>query len=1382
MKRGFDVATGDLFAGELFAGGGTMAAEAERLGYKVRVLCEKEPHLQALLKQKFKGADVQPDMYEKPWIHWAECGLVVFLLIAGFACQPFSTAGRMLEQHDPRAYQVLLVIEAAIALQTSVLLLENVLGLVTNDWRHGIYSMIKAKLHVAGFRSHRAVCALDHEVSGDTGRDRAFLLFAKSEGAVTQEMTRLKLATWAPKVWPQSVPVHDAGAVPWGRVKVRAPGQPGAPAAYITLSGANSLVGCAVSTSNSETLWRVMSQSKCGALRLMSIDRRNPEHSSAKLADVQEVEKKNSTFPVYRPGDRAPTLTASGEPPRLGAGLLVDENGDVYTAGCKARAHYHKVPEWDLQFLLETGCNDAQIRAYIGGMVTVPTARAVVQLLIEPVTHKVPEKKPRKIAHTIVSLEQPPKGSAVVVVVPTSRKGRAVQILDNSALGVKVPAERIQTGKIVPLVQHLLPGQEMALAGRCTTEAVDVWVVAALSLEDELDWPAREMAQLEDSLAHEVAALALARVMSFGGGVCRQDLQPLLEASGHTMGGAVAAAPLPQSWGLTPTDFTARKEKMVVEALRQHQELEQCIRQEAQRSTLVIRGESKQAYLQEWATQVTDADKLMREAPDTCFAQPPDFTDDRLRLMPFVDTAPIDSTDELPPVPEQEPLPADFKAQNLSDLKMPGQMDRYAAEVAGHAAFIKAISSTDMSQAQLAQARPKPSAFSERTRVPAVRGKVMDLRGKTPKLLQMNAPVDCQLDADYFEASLPGHRDNQIRQFVRHGVRSQTNLPLQSVLQSHLLSLANHTADLGKDIDRRHKIKYLQRHKKQPFDPIRLVPQGTTSKPGCVVGTATIRQVSDQGQPRKEVQDEEGSTVEVFNVQAKTHEDGTAKLPHEWKALPTHVLTNMAVLKYIGQLIGLALYIFSDDLKDFFRQLALHPSELWLSAFLWLDEEDETEFIVEERLGFGQSHASNIAQRFSNAAVAIFHKEFQKADEPYLLEDCRKHPALLQWVTDRAAALGTSAAQVLIACFYTDDLFCMVLGAERAARALGVWFEVTRKLNLLCSAPRKRLAGVVVPWTGLNYYSSLGGASLPEGKEAHAQHVLATASTGKLPVSKYRSVVGLLNWAVFALQLPSSYMYQMHGPMKRGGELERGPATWVKATVDRRAQWAMLSNLLATTCFASASMAVPGRTLPAPTAKVHAWHGDAAIKGTKWPGMCGIWKGLYWILRLAKGQLRHLHISALELLTVFANFLIFGPMLALLDTAALDSLTVLIQCDSLVSTKIMTGRRRGTVVKSAAKSPLMQHIHQQMVKHPLFQRLEKCVLVGHEWGEGNLLSDAGSRGREDKLITLCEMLDIKAEKIEVPDEVNRMMQSAVDFATRNPPLNDMKNKGMKETG
>jgi hypothetical protein len=176
---------------------------------------------------------------------------------------------------------------------------------------------------------------------------------------------------------------------------------------------------------------------------------------------------------------------------------------------------------------MEIGCSDAQIRAYIGGMVTVPTARAVLQLLVEhaaactsPVVGDNDGKKPRKatvatgqhtpsvserrpplssrvpasnvggvssFAHTVAKLGQPPEGSAVVVVVPTSRKSKTMQILDSSALGVTVPAGRLQTGKIVPLVQHLLPGQEMALAGRCITDTMDVWVVAALSLEDELN-------------------------------------------------------------------------------------------------------------------------------------------------------------------------------------------------------------------------------------------------------------------------------------------------------------------------------------------------------------------------------------------------------------------------------------------------------------------------------------------------------------------------------------------------------------------------------------------------------------------------------------------------------------------------------------------------------------------------------------------------------------------------------------------------------------------------------------------------------------------------------------------------------------------------------
>ena len=169
------------------------------------------------------------------------------------------------------------------------------------------------------------------------------------------------------------------------------------------------------------------------------------------------------------------------------------------------------------------------------------------------------------------------------------------------------------------------------------------------------------------------------------------------------------------------------------------------------------------------------------------------------------------------------------------------------------------------------------------------------------------------------------------------------------------------------------------------------------------------------------------------------------------------------------------------------------------------------------------------------------------------------------------------------------------------------------------------------------------------------------------------------------------------------------------------------------------------------------------------------------MIRLTKLQLKHLHISALEVLTILTNFLIFGPMLALLDTAALDNMPMLVQCDSLMSTKIMTGRRRGTTIRSAAKSPLMQCIHQQMTTHPQYKRLEKCVEIAHEWGEGNILSDARSRGREDKLISICNLLGISAKKIEVSNKVTKMTEGAVQFAIANPRSND-KQQGKDQNG
>ena len=234
------------------------------------------------------------------------------------------------------------------------------------------------------------------------------------------------------------------------------------------------------------------------------------------------------------------------------------------------------------------------------------------------------------------------------------------------------------------------------------------------------------------------------------------------------------------------------------------------------------------------------------------------------------------------------------------------------------------------------------------------------------------------------------------------------------------------------------------------------------------------------------------------------------------------------------------------------------------------------------------AHASNVAQRLANAVVKIFHIEFKKVDAPYLEEDCQKHPLLREWLHSREAALGQEHARVHDAGFYTDDLFDMALGEARWARAVGVWFEVTRKINLLCSAPKKRIGGVVIPWTGIVYHGTLGGACLPEDKRVNVQRVLATAARGTCPVSEYRPVVGLIEWARFALCISSVCMYVMYGPMQRGQELSRGPATNVGVSDQRVAQWKYWSNMMAIAAFAAATAVLGERPVPTLSSAVHA--------------------------------------------------------------------------------------------------------------------------------------------------------------------------------------------------
>lgn len=1390
---------------ELYAGCGAMSAVLETLGCQIVCVCEREPHLKALLEQKFPGASVRPDVRAQPWIEWAECGKRADVLVAGVPCQPFSNAGLLREQNDARAFEALLVVEAACKMQAQLVLLENVPGLITNDQRHRVYTVIQAQFASQGFPQHKTLTVRHDEVGGRTSRNRVFLAFARAEARVNWEAWEALRAT-PPTTWPHGVPMVDTDSQPWGPVT----------SGRVNLARDGIMEGCVVMLQHRPECWRVM-RVRGSTLWLMSTDRTCPTTTKCEASELEAVDVGMSTLSVKRLPQQIGTITTRGEPPRHGA-ELVELQGQAHTMGVAARFVMHAAPMWDLQFLLEAGCSTSQVRAVAGGMVPPDMARAVLEPLLR--AWKRPGTKKQKAApdlrrtlepaqwhsgtnaddlsrndsaaghpgppeHSLVDsvrsggdtkplgsadelptveAERPAEGQACIMLIPVDVETELAQVAGSRAVGVLVPASSAVTGKVIEQIQHLLPETNLVVAGRCQTTEVEAWVVAALGAPRQRALRTVRLSQLEGTPLHAPVALALARALSFKGLCTQQDLEPLLGKQQGVAGGAQQPKHLPQGTVGSAARSPRDRREALQEAQAKNTEAAEALLRAAELTSEEVNGESKAEYLRSWALQIPDPEALYQQLPEEAFrAQKFDHGD--LRDRCFKNSAPIPETQELPPVPDQAPLPEGFSPRSVEDLFTKGGAEELETAVREQAAFLTSLRATEETPQQLAARRPKPKVLGTARTHPQARGRIFDLRSSRPELMDLNAKVSCKLNVEYFEQKLPGHRDQQMAQFMRFGVRSQAKLKMQNLVQPHLLSLANQTDKVTTDLKKLEKAGKIQTFARPPFFPIRTNSMGARPKRG------SIRRISDMGQPRKELTDEDGESVDVYNRTAAMDKEGQARLPKEHKALSPDMLSDMAALRYIADQLGWTLYSFSDDLEDFFRQFAIHPSELWMMPFIWFNETTlAAEFKNESRMGFGLVHASNVAQRFANAVVHIFLREFEKVDRPYLEKECAQHPLLREWILRRRCLPpgDFGQARLIAAAFYTDDLLCFVLGESRFARAISVWFDVTRRLGLACSAPEKRVGGVIVPWCGLIYTTLLGGAAITADKAAAAQLTLATAATGKLPVAEYRSIVGLIEWARFGLMMPPGCTSALYGPMRRGGELGEGPATWVRPTDQRLALWKKWANLMMTATFAPAAQTA--NVTPTIARRLVVWHADAAIRGTKYPALCGFWAGLYWVFPLPKRLLNRLHITALELLAQLGNFLVFGPMLRMLSPDTLQRMTVLLQCDSLVSTQVLTantGRHRLSLTESGARSPVLKHIHEAMLENEEVKRLQQSVVVGHIYGEGNVMADAGSRGNIDLLHQLCGLCGLRPKRVPIPAEITHAAERAARINEQN---------------
>ena len=153
---------------ELYAGIAVISAVLQELGWHIAMLCEKEEHLQQLLKSKFPTADVQEDVEAKPWRTWAAQGQTSMIVLAGVSCQPFSDAGQLRFQNDSRSDQALLVCDAAVTLGAMYVILENVMNYVTQNATHGVFTKVKQYFNTLGFNcgNLKILCKLFYGFQG----------------------------------------------------------------------------------------------------------------------------------------------------------------------------------------------------------------------------------------------------------------------------------------------------------------------------------------------------------------------------------------------------------------------------------------------------------------------------------------------------------------------------------------------------------------------------------------------------------------------------------------------------------------------------------------------------------------------------------------------------------------------------------------------------------------------------------------------------------------------------------------------------------------------------------------------------------------------------------------------------------------------------------------------------------------------------------------------------------------------------------------------------------------------------------------------------------------------------------------------------------------
>lgn len=257
--------------------------------------------------------------------------------------------------------------------------------------------------------------------------------------------------------------------------------------------------------------------------------------------------------------------------------------------------------------------------------------------------------------------------------------------------------------------------------------------------------------------------------------------------------------------------------------------------------------------------------------------------------------------------------------------------------------------------------RPSVLVVGQSELHPWARGIIWDLRAcpaacATP--LDFHEPLEHTLNVTYFKQRLANYPNQELLSFIVEGMRPWADVELQTVLVPHLLSLANGFQSVVKEIKRMSspELNWYSLHSDFPFWPIYSLGEG------CVPRKLEDRwrRCEEGGGPRKPTFDASGLRALSLNEASRIHH-----FPHHYQAdtrpewldylrmrkLPateedhafvaanrgtkwmrqrmprlSHAARSLVVLQHAGYLMGEPVYVFGDDIKDYFNHFMLPRS------------------------------------------------------------------------------------------------------------------------------------------------------------------------------------------------------------------------------------------------------------------------------------------------------------------------------------------------------------------------------------------------------------------------------------------------------------------------